>query len=457
MSEQTPIPFLNASEMSEYSVSRNHTNFKNLFLEQIETHGFSIITELLSQEDIQSAQRALGLDLLEAMDGPACAQHAEESVRTAHTLITSANIEDIPRLWPGQYLVPNSHGFPQGRFAWETRLHPRVREVFELLFEGEGELCVGMDQLFYRPSHFSYEFGENYGHGHTDHNFHDLTIADTSKWRIFQSILSIWPSIDRGDWGTLIWPGSHKKIHPCLMADRACQRPGHFAHILSMSDPDEKRRVQAGYRAESRRVQLPAGSLLVWDSRTIHQGCRTGKRLAMPICWEPKSRRPEGARRRKLLVAASGNFTTHWASLANKASLHWGTSPRTNGHYDKAQDLAVPACGAEDVGMVELARTARGVRPLPVLASVALDVCEGSEVGEGGAKSEGGGAEIEATESIADNGGGAQLRALCASLLERLDAVERGIWDDSAYATVVSDQEAEQLEKFLKQKFLQVL
>ena len=33
--------------------------------------------------------------------------------------------------------------------------------------------------------------------------------------------------------------------------------------------------------------------LLLWDSRTVHQGWRGGPRLAMPICWEPRHRRSE--------------------------------------------------------------------------------------------------------------------------------------------------------------------
>ena len=36
--------------------------------------------------------------------------------------------------------------------------------------------------------------------------------------------------------------------------------------------------------------------LLLWDSRTVHQGWRGGPRLAQPICWEPRERRSQARR-----------------------------------------------------------------------------------------------------------------------------------------------------------------
>merc|ERR1712070_645112 len=65
---------------------------------------------------------------------------------------------------------------------------------------------------------------------------------------------------------------------------------------------------------KTRRVPCPAGSLLLWDSRTIHQGWKGGPRLAQPICMEPRRNKNPAAREarlRKLFACATGVPTTH--------------------------------------------------------------------------------------------------------------------------------------------------
>merc|ERR1712070_32019 len=66
--------------------------------------------------------------------------------------------------------------------------------------------------------------------------------------------------------------------------------------------------------SKTRRVPCPAGSLLLWDSRTIHQGWSGGSRLAQPICLEPKWGRSEAARLQKLFACAAGLQTAHSSS-----------------------------------------------------------------------------------------------------------------------------------------------
>ncbi len=81
---------------------------------------------------------------------------------------------------------------------------------------------------------------------------------------------------------------------------------------------------------EARRLPLPAGSLLLWSSRTVHQGFGIGKRLAIPVCWEPRSRRSTHTLQRKICLTARGIPSTHWASLGN-------------GHNIKLKDLQRPS------------------------------------------------------------------------------------------------------------------
>merc|ERR1719491_1769231 len=73
--------------------------------------------------------------------------------------------------------------------------------------------------------------------------------------------------------------------------------------------------LQENWRAAARRIRAPAGSLLLWNSRTVHQGWSGGPRLAQPVCWEPRGRRDDAALERKLRLCALGFPSSHWASL----------------------------------------------------------------------------------------------------------------------------------------------
>merc|ERR1712216_818659 len=81
-------------------------------------------------------------------------------------------------------------------------------------------------------------------------------------------------------------------------------------HLQNCCDRDE---LAAQAIAGTRRVPCPAGSLLLWDSRTIHQGWAGGPRLAQPVCWEPRDRQEHdlSVLRRKIYMCAAGVPSSH--------------------------------------------------------------------------------------------------------------------------------------------------
>merc|ERR1719215_871916 len=91
---------------------------------------------------------------------------------------------------------------------------------------------------------------------------------------------------------------------------------GQFLKLNTVADPSLREDLLGEAIARSRRVPCPAGSLLLWDSRLVHQGWAGGPRLAQPVSWEPKERRDEAALRRKLWMCAVGVPSSHSASEA---------------------------------------------------------------------------------------------------------------------------------------------
>lgn len=89
-----------------------------------------------------------------------------------------------------------------------------------------------------------------------------------------------------------------------------CGQSIRLSHLHNGRLRDE---LTAEAAASSRRVPCPAGSLLLWDSRTIHQGWAGGPRLAQPVCWEPRDRRERDADalRRKIFMCVAGIPSSH--------------------------------------------------------------------------------------------------------------------------------------------------
>jgi hypothetical protein len=88
------------------------------------------------------------------------------------------------------------------------------------------------------------------------------------------------------------------------------------------------------WKLNARRVPVAAGSLLIFNSKTIHQGYSHGKRLAQTLAWEPKLYRTNASKFKKIDAIRKGYGTTHWASLG----IHHGASTmscrkKKNGQY----------------------------------------------------------------------------------------------------------------------------
>lgn len=157
---------------------------------------------------------------------------------------------------------------------------------------------------------------------------------------MFQSVLYVWGSDRDGASTTVVQLGSHREEYDALMRDpeMVARRKSHFCQvsesllrershdrhyrlpipslqISSMSDTAKAAELWAGFLARARRVPVPAGALLIWSSRTLHQGHAGGSRLAMPVCWEPSERRSPAVRARKARLVLAGLASSHWASL----------------------------------------------------------------------------------------------------------------------------------------------
>jgi len=196
-------------------------------------------------------------------------------------------------------------GLAHGRFAWECRMLPQVRECFSYL-HGSTDLVVGLDMPFFTPASAKAS-RTNKAWPHVDQNEN----AGLNR-RCYQGVLYVWSSEGADASTTVLLPKSHHDFYRRIMKDSRCPSEGHFVMLERLAGSTE---LKATFKEGARRIPVPAGALLLWDSRTTHQGWDGGPRLAQPICWEPRAWRSCEALERKRRCCVLGIATSHYASL----------------------------------------------------------------------------------------------------------------------------------------------
>lgn len=297
------------------NVSTSYSNFRTNVKEILDEYGFVIINGILDQDEIKLAQSLLFNDLLESIDHTKIQQldpfERDGLLNTLKKIKKSNEFpqSSLPGLTGKGFL--STHGLPQGEFAWKLRTNEKCKEIYEYLHDSN-DLVVSTDLPFYTivPTKNTNELWP-----HADQVIGSNLGCENS----YQGILYVVESSAQKSANTVILPKSHKNQYNILLEHCAPTKFGqNFSQALYVNkilDPEILSTTMNDFIQNSRRVQMQAGSLLIFSSLTIHQGFPAGKRIAQTICWEPRLYRNENAYRSKLLAVNTGIGTTHWASL----------------------------------------------------------------------------------------------------------------------------------------------
>lgn len=317
------FPVMSKEEVDSISVSASATpeSMKAVLNE----HGVCLVTGVLTAEECRNFEELWQADLLSLVE-------LKGTPAIDQAILTRLQNDGLAH-WPGAWSdgigrkgSSSQRGTPHGSFAWNVRLHWGVRSVFANIFNvAPAELAVGLDCTFWSAAGTPAPESNNEWL-HCDQN-HRTGLT----WPCFQGVLYVWTSEGESTSTTVVWPGSHRQVYERLMDDDmpkrlGRRRGGQGIRLCNLADACLREELTHAAVAASRRVPCPAGSLLVWDSRLIHQGWAGGPRLAQPICWEPRIRREEdhGALRRKIYMCAAGVPSSHSSS---EARVH-GMAPR---------------------------------------------------------------------------------------------------------------------------------
>jgi hypothetical protein len=269
----------------------------------LETWGCAIIPDVLDEVTVAALEAEWGDDLRTVLD-------VEASTDTA---LVKRILSNPTRNWPvdvrlGKKFVTH-FGLPQGKLAWHTRMHPRVREVYEVIYN-TGEVCVGMDTIFYQNTPPCRDPAATTSlWPHFDQN---MTVPGSGSYEEFQGVVYLWEANETTS-ATVLWPQTHGDVYRQFMAGVG----QHSKHFCMVKDDG----LMQQFVKNARRVPVPAGGMLLWNSRLMHQGWPNGPRLAVPVCYEPSCRRSGEVLNKKRELVLSGLPSTHWASICEQHSL----------------------------------------------------------------------------------------------------------------------------------------
>jgi hypothetical protein len=364
--EKDTFDALESKELEAISLScdtiLNTVEGKEQLRQILEEYGVVVVENVCSSEEITQYEQLLGQDLMNVLEEGAKTQsYPKDEMNPIIEKFRNMSKEDVPKEWPASSLRDtlflNDYKMPQQSFAWTVRLNERVKRVYEALYpitsdtdgnEGDGEkceqLCVSEDLVFFKPKEYrdpSISLINNFSRSFSAH-------VDQNQWdpiagnhRSYQSVLYLWEAKEH-DSTTVVWLKSHKEPYQQLM--RQDEMPlthgkmgHHYTEMAAMTNRWLKTNLMRRFVEEARRVFMNAGSLLIFNSRVFHQGWNIGPRLALPICWQPKSLRSSEALARKARIALSGLATTHWATLGHMHDLCLFTQFKRKGKIEKVE------------------------------------------------------------------------------------------------------------------------
>lgn len=238
---------------------------------------------------------------------------------------------DKPKTWRRMFDFFPLHGMLCQHFSighmqeiWNVRSHERVKKVFETIW-GTDDLVTSFDGA---ATCLAPEVTREGWHRK------DWLHLDQAPSRNDLECVQAWVTaedVGPGDATLTVLEGSHE-LHAKFSK--------HFGMEHYKSDWLKlKTDQEAWYRAQGCTqiaVECPKGSMVVWDSRTVHAGrgplegrSTRHNRFVAYVCMLPSSHLKHGERKLKQRACLEGRLTSHWP--AGRVRL-FDKNPRTYGH-----------------------------------------------------------------------------------------------------------------------------
>ena len=289
--------------------------------ETIEKYGVGIIPDVLGKEEIESMRNGMW-DYLE---------HTTQKFKRPIDRNDDKSWIEYLKLYPKHSMLLQQYGVGHSQFVWDIRQNPNVVNIFSKFWEvPSNNLLTSFDGAsFHFPPENSNRGWYRQTWYHTDQRYLRPDFECIQSWVTAYDV-------EEGD-ATLAFMESsntyHKEFNEYFSEiNLEFYKKGNKSDWYKHDPVEQSFYEEKG--CEEKRIKCKAGSMVFWDSRTIHCGTeplRSRKekniRNVVYICMTPRSLATEANLRKKRKAFDDLRMTTHWP---HKPKL-FPKNPRTYG------------------------------------------------------------------------------------------------------------------------------
>ena len=267
--------------------------------DQIKTKGVAVVKNVLSPEELKTAREELWATL----------EEITQNFKVPFKFADKSTWRSFYDLMPLHGMLLQHWGVGQTQFVWNIRQNPKVANVFAKIWNCEVEnLVVSFDgmsvSLCPEVTNKGYFRGNMWSH--VDQSY------TKPYFLCIQGMVTLWDA-DEGDATLLVHEGSNN-VHKAFGKKFGITDKSNWYKINS----DEQYEFMADYPQVC--VKAKAGSLILWDSRTCHQGIEPRKerankdtiRCVVYTCYLPRSNTNSKELQKKIEAFEMGRTTSHW-------------------------------------------------------------------------------------------------------------------------------------------------
>ena len=217
---------------------------------------------------------------------------------------------EMRNLYPTHSMLIQNWSVGHAQYVWNIRQNPKVIEIFAKLWKCKNEdLLVSFDAVAYHMPPETTKLGFYRGNDwyHSDQSFLD------NKFKCVQGWITGY-DINEGD-ATLSILESSNDYHADFQEKFEINNKDNW---YKLNENELKFYIDEKV-CNPMRIKCPKGSLVLWDSRTIHCGSESLKTRLIPnfrnvsyVCYEPRSHCDNKIIQKKIKAFEEMRMTSHW-------------------------------------------------------------------------------------------------------------------------------------------------
>jgi ectoine hydroxylase-related dioxygenase (phytanoyl-CoA dioxygenase family) len=296
--------------------------------ETVAKYGVAIVPDILDKGELKSMRNGMW-DFLE---------HITQNETLPISRWNTKSWREFSKLYPKHSMLLQNWQIGHSQYVWDIRQNPKVAEVFSKIWECEpDDLVSSFDGA---SVHFPPELTRKGWFRklwyHTDQSFLNPEFNCIQSWVTAHDV-------NEGD-ATLSFLEGSNKFHSEF------QKEFHItdkSNWFKLSDEEKHIPFYKSLGCEEKKIKCKKGSMVFWDSRTIHCGSEPLKnrekmnmRNIVYICMMPRSLATPSIMKKRIKAFEEVRMSSHWPAKGFKL---FPVNPRTyGGDLPNTEDVTDP-------------------------------------------------------------------------------------------------------------------